>query len=211
MKTDIRLINSKIGRRIFLLFALCALLPILTLVVVSYSQVSAQIEQQAYLRLQKEAKSHSLSIYERLVFLESELRLRALSVTSRSGASPVSERSGRGLHLPRRFLSFFVLEEASGSYFQLAPGILATGEDERVDLKPGALLEAELGNRWVALTTGLHVQPWTHDRFGDPAAHDVDVMWTLGGRVHGAIGLGTIAVLYLSLAIAFASSSGSWD
>ena len=105
----------------------------------------------------------------------------------------------------------WTLEEASGSYVQLAPGILATGEDERVDLQPGLLLEAELGNRWVALTTGLHVQPWEHDRYFDPAARDVDVIWTLGGRVHGAIGFGALAVVYLSLVIAFASNSGGWD
>jgi hypothetical protein len=105
----------------------------------------------------------------------------------------------------------WTLEEASDSYLQLAPGVLAAGEDERVDLRPGLLLEAELGNRWVALATGLHVQPWAHDRFADPGARDVDVIWTLGGRVHGAIGIGMLAVVYLSLVVAFASSSGGWD
>ena len=57
------------------MFALCALVPILIFGGISYFQVSGQLERQSYTRLQKEAKSHGLSIYERLLFIEDELRL----------------------------------------------------------------------------------------------------------------------------------------
>jgi len=105
----------------------------------------------------------------------------------------------------------WTLEDLSGSYLQLAPGLLASGEDERVDLQPGLLLEAELGNKWVALATGLQVQPWQHGRWPGAAGGDVDVIWSLGGRVHGALGLGALAVCYVGLLMAFAASSGGWD
>jgi hypothetical protein len=40
---------------------------------------------------------------------------------------------------------------------------------------------------------------------------DIDVTWTLGGRVHGAIGAGALVALYLAVALAFASGGGGWD
>ena len=105
----------------------------------------------------------------------------------------------------------WTLEEASGSYLQFAPGVLVAGDDDRVDLSPGLLLEAELGNKWVALTTGLQVQPWSGGWDWEAPDSGTDVICTLGGRVHGAIGAGAIAALYLVVLVAFASGSGSWS
>ena len=105
----------------------------------------------------------------------------------------------------------WTLEEASGSYLQFAPGVLIAGDDDRVDLEPGLLLEAELGNKWVALTTGLQVQPWSGGWAWEAPDSGIDVIYTLGGRVHGAIGAGAVAALYLVVLIAFASGSGGWN
>ncbi len=95
MKIDTRFINSKIGRRIFFMFGLCALLPIVFLAVSSYFQVSRQLEQQCYRRLQKEVKGHGLSIYERLLFLETELMLIGGSIENGSQGSSKPASSGQ--------------------------------------------------------------------------------------------------------------------
>jgi HD-GYP domain-containing protein (c-di-GMP phosphodiesterase class II) len=84
MKIDTRIIKSKLGRRILFMFGLCALLPITALAVSSYFQVSKQLEKQEYRRLNREAKSHGLTIYERLIFLESELGIIATLIKNKS-------------------------------------------------------------------------------------------------------------------------------
>lgn len=118
---------------------------------------------------------------------------------------------GNRRNLAVKALRRWTLEEASGSYAQVAPGILVAGDDVQVQLHPGLLLEAELGNRWVALAGGLHAQPWQgRVPYDGPERTDLDLVWTLGGRVHGAIGAGVVAVLYLGLAVTFAAGGG-WD
>lgn len=76
MKLD-RTLRSKVARRIFLLFVLCALVPILGLALVSYFQVRRQLTEQSHQRLYDTAKGKALGIFERLSFLETELALLA--------------------------------------------------------------------------------------------------------------------------------------
>ena len=80
MKFDTKIFHSKIARRIFVLFVSCALLPILCLSIISYSHVAKQLNEQSYKRLKQSVKGHGLSIYERLIFLETELQCIASSL-----------------------------------------------------------------------------------------------------------------------------------
>ena len=61
MRIGRSLFQSKVGRRIFLLFVMCALIPILLLSIISYAQVSVQLEKQNARRLQDAAKAHGMS------------------------------------------------------------------------------------------------------------------------------------------------------
>ena len=63
------------ARRIFLLFVLCALLPVSLLAVLSFSHVTKQLEGQAFRRLHHECKAAGLTIIERLFFLETDLKM----------------------------------------------------------------------------------------------------------------------------------------
>ena len=67
--------RSKVAQRIFFLFILCALLPVFVLSVLSYTQVSSQLKRQSLDRLQNSAKAHGMSIYERFLFFETNLKL----------------------------------------------------------------------------------------------------------------------------------------
>ncbi len=80
MKFDTKFIRSRLGRRIFMMFVICALLPILSLSIISYYQVAKQLKNQSYERLHKAVKFHALSQYERLLFIEAEMELIASSV-----------------------------------------------------------------------------------------------------------------------------------
>ena len=75
MQTGISIFKSKVAKRIFLLFLVCAMLPIAILSYVSFTQVSSQLREQSLVRLQSLAKTHGLSILERFVFLETNLDL----------------------------------------------------------------------------------------------------------------------------------------
>ena len=57
------------------MFIICALIPILALAGISYHRVIRQLQDQAFERLHQSAKSHALSIYERLLLADQQLQV----------------------------------------------------------------------------------------------------------------------------------------
>ncbi len=82
MTIDIAFLRTRVARRIFMLFILCALVPISALTVLSYVQVSGQLKKQSMDRLQNAVKAHGMSVYERFLFLEAHLNMVASAVQS---------------------------------------------------------------------------------------------------------------------------------
>ena len=80
MKLDRTFLRSKVARRIFLLFIVCALLPITALALLSYFRVSQQLEEQIQIRLHRSAKDASVAINDRLKSLEADMTTIALSL-----------------------------------------------------------------------------------------------------------------------------------
>ena len=77
MKIGGSFFRSKVAQRFFTVFVLCAMLPIIVLSLFSYIQVSRQLKNQSFKRLQSAAKAHGMSIYERTLFLETNMQLIA--------------------------------------------------------------------------------------------------------------------------------------
>ena len=75
MAIDLTFLRSKVAQRIFLLFVLCALLPIAALSIVSFTLVTRQLNSESQDRLSQESKAQGMSIYERLRFVEAEMRI----------------------------------------------------------------------------------------------------------------------------------------
>ncbi len=75
MKIEKTFLRSKVARRIFVLFILCALLPITILAIITYSNMTKQLHQQTQRELQQTSKSMGMAIFERLVLIESEMRM----------------------------------------------------------------------------------------------------------------------------------------
>lgn len=67
-------LSSRVARRIFGLFVVCALVPLAALAVVSFGQVSSQLYQHGQDRLKSGAHGVGQGIVERLLLLEAELR-----------------------------------------------------------------------------------------------------------------------------------------
>jgi putative nucleotidyltransferase with HDIG domain len=75
MRIDTASLRSKVARRIFALFVLCALLPIAALAIISYIQVSDVLERQSQQRLRQAARATGAAVFERLLLLESQLQV----------------------------------------------------------------------------------------------------------------------------------------
>lgn len=80
MRIDSTFLRSKVARRIFLLFILCALLPVAALAVISFSQVTGQLKEQSQKRLRQASKAVALSLFERLLLLEVEMKMVAANL-----------------------------------------------------------------------------------------------------------------------------------
>lgn len=76
MRIQMGFLQSKVARRIFVLFVLAALLPILLTSYLSYQQVRSLIEKERFSQLNLESKQLSMVTYERM--LNIEYRLQAL-------------------------------------------------------------------------------------------------------------------------------------
>ena len=116
MKKSNRFIKSKIGRRIFFMFAICALLPITLLGGVSYYQVSKELQKQNRDFLFKEAKAIGLSIYERLIFLENELNILALTLSNKDRDVPVFEGLMVSSRIIQRFKSVGIVNKRGDAH-----------------------------------------------------------------------------------------------
>jgi HD-GYP domain-containing protein (c-di-GMP phosphodiesterase class II) len=80
MKFHTKIFLSKIAHRIFFLFISCALFPILCISIISFIRVTDQLKDQSYRLLKQSVTGYAYSIYERLVFLDTELQLMASSL-----------------------------------------------------------------------------------------------------------------------------------
>ena len=68
-------LRSKVARRIFFLFVICALIPLGALAYFSFSRVTAELFLQADSRLRQSCKASGMSIMEHLSFLEDDMEL----------------------------------------------------------------------------------------------------------------------------------------
>jgi HD-GYP domain-containing protein (c-di-GMP phosphodiesterase class II)/HAMP domain-containing protein len=70
-----RFLTSRVARRIFFLMLGSALVPILSFALLSFQQVTQQLERDATARLEQDAKQLGMAVLERLLLLEATLKL----------------------------------------------------------------------------------------------------------------------------------------
>lgn len=81
MKIEMTFLRSRVARRIFLLFVVCAIAPIAGLAILSFHQVTKQLDEQGKTRLLQANRSQGMAIYERLQFLEIRMRMIATELS----------------------------------------------------------------------------------------------------------------------------------
>jgi HAMP domain-containing protein len=74
LSSETSFLTSRVARRIFVQFILCALVPIGVLGLISFQQVTKQLHEQGRIRLLHFSKTMGMSVFERLTLLENELQ-----------------------------------------------------------------------------------------------------------------------------------------
>ena len=91
MEWKLTLLRSKFARRIFTLFILCALLPVCILALISFRNVSKQLDDEGWAQLHRASRSHGMNVYERLALLDEEFRMIAAELAA--GGAPGNLRA----------------------------------------------------------------------------------------------------------------------
>jgi len=143
MKIEPRFLRSKVGRRIVLLFILCALLPIGGLAVISFTQVTNQLNEQSRQRLREVSKSKGMDILERLTLLELALRMIASNLGTGSTLPTQLSFQGPDEDLTQRFKRMSMITDSGESTALLGGALELTrilSEEERRHLITGQSL-----------------------------------------------------------------------
>jgi putative nucleotidyltransferase with HDIG domain len=74
MDKGLSFLKNKTARRFCWIFILCAFIPTIALILISYNKVINQLETQGYNRLKREVKSYGYSLFDRLIRLDNELQ-----------------------------------------------------------------------------------------------------------------------------------------
>jgi len=142
MKIERTFLRSKVARRIFALFVFCALLPVLVLAIISFSQVTEQLYEQGQSRLHQSSKALGMSVIERLSFLENELKIFSSSLNASPGASTPMPAEEYSEGLKGRFKGLAVITD-SGRYIPLFGHIhnpAGQSKEERQHISSGKTL-----------------------------------------------------------------------
>ncbi|HOO37840.1 MAG TPA: HD domain-containing protein [Deltaproteobacteria bacterium] len=84
MSRDIAFFKSKVAQRIFILFIICAVAPMGILSAISFFQIDRQFDMNEREQLYTEAKSKSTAIFERLMLVDSGLKILATNLNEDS-------------------------------------------------------------------------------------------------------------------------------
>ena len=144
--------QSKVARRIVVLFVLCALVPVVCLAVVAWRQVTSELRQATRQRLHQTAKSIGIEILDQLRRAESDLILIDATIAARYVASP-TEIPTLQQRLAERFVAITVTA-ADGSSRQLLgsqPIAITPTASEVAHMRAGkTALRASAGNQTPA-------------------------------------------------------------
>jgi putative nucleotidyltransferase with HDIG domain len=103
MKMDWSFLKTRVARRIFALFFVCALAPILAAAGISYWQVSRELNTQSRERVAQTLRATDGAIFERLLFLNAQLDGLATTLANRPDLRGPLPNAGSDTLLTRRF------------------------------------------------------------------------------------------------------------
>lgn len=142
VKIDGKFLRSKVARRIFMLFIFCALVPISVLAVLSFGQVSRELDKQNQRRLHQSNKALGMSIYERLYSLDNELKIFSLNFVANRKVEMPKPPEEYYDHIKKRFKGLALVENSGEmiSVFGRIHKLKKQSEEEKKHLGSGKTL-----------------------------------------------------------------------
>ncbi|MBN1566461.1 MAG: HAMP domain-containing protein [Acidobacteria bacterium] len=146
-RPDRAFLRNKVARQIFLMFVLCALVPLAAMTVISYVRVSRQLNRQTDERLREASKSSGMNIIERLSSLESSLDSLVVDPSDIKEPWPANRKMRN--RLSQRYRGILLLSAAGETIaeFGTAPAPIDFSADEIRHLSDGKPLVATRENR----------------------------------------------------------------
>ena len=126
MSRDIAFFKSKVAQRIFILFIICAVAPMGILSVISFLQINRQFDMNEREQLYTEAKSKSTAIFERLVLVESKIKILAANLNEKSSGKAVVQEVQKQEPLEQQYMFL---------------GLLSPDDDESAEVLFGDIQE----------------------------------------------------------------------
>jgi signal transduction histidine kinase len=126
---DRRTFRSRVARRVFLVFTICALLPVSAFAVFSLLQVSRQLEEEAHVRLRSESKAVGMALLDRLVAFETSL-----------AAAPAAGHADDGVPATRRRTWWTSVADVPPALAEILPFLAPRSPEERQHLASGRSL-----------------------------------------------------------------------
>jgi putative nucleotidyltransferase with HDIG domain len=112
MKSTLKIFGlSRIASRIVFVFICCAMIPIGALSFFSYQNVTEQLYLQGQSRLQKAVKAFGMSLYERLLFIETDMRTIASFVNENQDAGSQIQMPAYKEHMKQRLKAVMLVSE----------------------------------------------------------------------------------------------------
>ena len=103
MKFEKKFFRSRVAQKLFSLFVFCSLIPIAVVAVISFRHVTGQLYEQSQNRLHQDCKVLGNAIYERLLFLESEMTMVTSGLRSDTEGTHIFSSQSVKTHLTERF------------------------------------------------------------------------------------------------------------
>jgi len=147
-RIEIGFLRSKLARRIFLLFILCALVPLSALAFLAFTQVKSELNSQADRRLHRASKSAGMTVFERLSFLEVDLNIIISNLpVEQPDDLDFALRDLRKRLIERfRSLALVTPDGEITAYYGAKPQLPAPREGERLHLEAGKTLVTTRSN-----------------------------------------------------------------
>jgi putative nucleotidyltransferase with HDIG domain len=139
MKIDKAFLRSKVARRMFILFICCSLIPIIALSVLSYNQISRQLNVRSQRQLHQTSKDIGLYIYDRLLFLETEMKMVASRIESTQHSGVFLPAEELNIDLEHHFHGFALIKDEGTPtpLFGSIKNIPVLSQDEKQNIQSG--------------------------------------------------------------------------
>ncbi|MCP0913659.1 EAL domain-containing protein [Legionella sp. 27cVA30] len=109
MKIELKFFHSRVARRIFLLFVVSALIPVILLALFQFMQMDRQLKEKSHMQLRQDVKNMGMQLIGQLFNLESQINLLGRGLETALAEKKLPAKSGHWAQLAPDFTALTVM------------------------------------------------------------------------------------------------------